>query len=64
MKSSTFLRIASIITLLYFAGHTAGVPWTPDDGPGAVPVLEAMKSHSFDAVGSSMAEVYRCEGFK
>jgi len=53
MKSSTFLRIASIITLLYFAGHTSGMPWTPDVGPGAVPVLEAMKSHSFDAMGST-----------
>ena len=53
MKSSTFLRIASIITLLYFAGHTAGAPWTPDEGAGAVPVLEAMKSHSFDVIGST-----------
>src|SRR5437763_6264408 len=53
MKSSTFLRIASIITLLYFAGHTSGIPWTPDVGPGAMAVLEAMKSHSFDAMGST-----------
>ena len=53
MKSSTFLRIASIITLLYFAGHTSGAPWTPDEGAGAVPVLEAMKSHSFEVVGST-----------
>jgi len=53
MKSSTFLRIASIITFLYFAGHTSGMPWTPDAGPAAMPVLEAMKSHSFDAMGST-----------
>jgi hypothetical protein len=53
MKSSIFLRIASIITLLYFAGHTSGIPWTPDVGPGAVPVLEAMKSHSFEVIGSN-----------
>ncbi len=51
MKSSTFLRIASIITLLYFVGHTSGVPWTPDDGAGAMPVLEAMKNHSFEIIG-------------
>jgi hypothetical protein len=51
MKSPLFLRIASIITLLYFGGHTAGMPWTPAVGPGEVPVLEAMKSHSFDAEG-------------
>lgn len=53
MKSPIFLRIASIITLLYFAGHTSGIPWTPDVGPGAVPVLEAMKSHSFEVIGST-----------
>jgi hypothetical protein len=51
MKSSTFLRIAAVITLLYFAGHTASIPWTPDAGPGATPLLEAMKAHSFDVVG-------------
>jgi hypothetical protein len=51
MKSPIFLRIASIITLLYFAGHTAGMPWTPAVGPGEVPVLEAMKNHSFVAQG-------------
>ena len=52
MRSTTFLRIAAIITLLYFAGHTSGIPWTPDTGPGAVPVIEAMKGHSFDVIGS------------
>ena len=52
MKSSTFLRIASVITFLYFAGHTAGIPWTPAAGPGELPVIEAMKAHSFDVVGS------------
>jgi hypothetical protein len=51
MKSPIFLRVASIITLLYFAGHTAGMPWTPAVGPGEVPVLEAMKNHSFVAEG-------------
>ena len=52
MKSSTFLRIASVITLLYCAGHTAGMPWTPATGPAEQPLLEAMKAHSFDALGS------------
>src|SRR6478672_5152544 len=51
MKSSTFLRIAAVITFLYFAGHTAGIPWTPAVGPGELPVLESMKAHSFDADG-------------
>jgi len=53
MKSSTFLRIASVITLLYFAGHTSGAPWTPGVGSEELPVLEAMKSHSFDVLGST-----------
>ena len=53
MKSSTFLRIASVITFLYFAGHTASIPWTPAVGPGEAPVLEAMKTHTFDVLGSN-----------
>jgi hypothetical protein len=53
MKSSTFLRIASVITFLYFVGHTASIPWTPAVGPGEAPVLEAMKAHSFDVLGSN-----------
>ena len=52
MKPTIFLRIAAIITLLYFAGHTSGIPWTPDTGPEAMPVIDAMKSHSFDLIGS------------
>lgn len=51
MKAFHFLRIAAVITLLYFAGHTAGMPWTPYTNPEAMPILEAMKSHSFEAEG-------------
>jgi hypothetical protein len=47
MKAPLLLRIASVITFLYFAGHTSGIPWTP--GPG--PVLEAMKSQPFEVEG-------------
>jgi hypothetical protein len=47
MKAFHFLRIAAVITLLYFAGHTAGMPWTPYSDPEAKPILEAMKNHSF-----------------
>ncbi|PYX34185.1 MAG: hypothetical protein DMG80_03120 [Acidobacteria bacterium] len=53
MKSSTFLRIASLITFFYFAGHTASIPWTPAVGPGEASVLEAMKAHSFNVLGSN-----------
>jgi hypothetical protein len=52
MRTSTFLRIASVITLLFFAGHTAGIPWTPDVGTEGVRVIDAMKGYGFDAVGS------------
>jgi len=52
MTTPLLLRIAAIITLLFFAGHTSGYPWTPDDGPAASAVVEAMKGHSFDVVGS------------
>jgi len=51
MKASLFLRIAAVVTLLYFAGHTAGIPWTPYTGPDAVPVLDAMKNQRFEANG-------------
>jgi hypothetical protein len=51
MKAFHFLRIAAVITLLYFAGHTAGMPWTPYTNPEAKSVLEAMKTHSFEAEG-------------
>ena len=51
MKVPLLLRIAAVITFLYFAGHTAGIPWTPAVGPTEMPVLEAMKSHTFDVEG-------------
>ncbi len=51
MTASLFLRIAAVVTLLYFAGHTAGMPWTPFTDPEAVPVVEAMKNKSFEESG-------------
>src|ERR1043166_142387 len=53
MKSAVVLRIASVITFLYFAGHTSGAPWTPSDEPAAVSVIAAMKSISFNVMGST-----------
>src|SRR5436305_13110070 len=52
MRTSLLLRIAAVITLLFFAGHTSGIPWTPAVGPAELPVIEAMKGPSFDVVGS------------
>jgi hypothetical protein len=51
MKAFHFLRIAAVLTLLYCAGHTSGMPWTPYTDPEATSVLEAMKSHSFAEQG-------------
>jgi hypothetical protein len=52
MKPSLPLRIASILTLLFAAGHTAGGLsfWSP---AGETEVLRAMRSFHFDAGGSS-----------
>jgi hypothetical protein len=51
MKAFHFLRIAAVLTLLYCAGHTSGMPWTPYTSPEATSVLESMKSHSFEEQG-------------
>lgn len=52
MKSTILLRIASILTVLHFAGHTfGGVFGTPT--PEQAAVLEVMKSHHFILMGSS-----------
>jgi len=51
MKAFHFLRIAAVLTLLYCAGHTSGIPWTPYTDAEATSVLETMKSHSFEEQG-------------
>jgi hypothetical protein len=53
MTTSLMLRIAAAITLQYFVGHTLGSRWTPAAGPLEAPVVEAMKTHQFEALGSS-----------
>ena len=52
MKSSLLLRIASILTLLFAAGHTTGGLsfWSP---PGETEALRTMRSFHFDAAGVS-----------
>ena len=51
MSSTLFLRIASIVSLLFAAGHTMGgtQSWSP---PGRTEVLRAMRSFRFDAEGA------------
>ena len=52
MSSTLFLRIASVVSLLFAAGHTLGgtQSWSP---PGETDVLRAMRSFRFDAEGAS-----------
>jgi hypothetical protein len=53
MKTSTLLKIAAILMFLYFAGHTAGAPWTPGEAAADVAVVDAMKSSHFPVIGMS-----------
>src|SRR5690242_16305392 len=53
MKPSILLRVAAVITFLYFAGHTAGAPWTPVQGLAEAAVLEALKAQRFVVEGFS-----------
>ena len=52
MSPSVLLRVASIVTLVFAAGHSRGglVSWSPQ---GENEVLRAMRSYQFDAMGWS-----------
>jgi hypothetical protein len=53
MRTHIFVRIASIIALVYCIGHMSGFPWTPNQDPEASRVVEAMQVTTFDAEGVS-----------
>ena len=53
MKTPLLLRIAAVLTLLYFAGHTAGMPWTPVNGLKEKALFYAMRSDTFAVSGST-----------
>jgi hypothetical protein len=53
MNSRRLLRIAAVLSLLYFLGHSAGAPWTPSSGGEAGAVVGGMKSFRFDVFGSN-----------
>jgi hypothetical protein len=53
VNATLLLRIASVVGLLFAVGHTSGGPWTPSGEAGAASVVEAMKSVSFDAMGTN-----------
>jgi len=52
MTPSVFLRSASVITLLFAAGHAMGAvdSWSPS---GETAVLGAMRSFHFDVMGTT-----------
>ena len=62
MNPSILLRVGSGVSLLYFAGHTMGRPWTPAKGPEANTVVEAMR-HRFEVFGMSRAYWDFYQGF-
>jgi hypothetical protein len=53
MTPRRLLRIAAILSLLYFLGHSAGMPWTPSPGGQSETIVNLMRSFHFDVSGSS-----------
>jgi hypothetical protein len=53
VNAKLLLRTASVVALLFALGHTSGGPWTPSHESSATSVVEAMKSVSFDAMGTN-----------
>ncbi|HZJ56242.1 MAG TPA: hypothetical protein VFD38_19025, partial [Myxococcaceae bacterium] len=52
MRAPLLLRIAAVLSFLYFLGHSAGMPWTPSEGGETAAVVGGMKSFRFDVAGS------------
>ena len=52
MRATLFLRIAAVLSLINCLGHTGGVLSSPKHGGEEIAVLETMKSHRFDVMGS------------
>jgi hypothetical protein len=53
MTSTLFLRIASVLTLIHCVLHTiGGVLSKPRNGAPEIAVIDAMKSHTFNVMGS------------
>ena len=63
MHRWTWLRIAAILTAVYAAAHTAGMPWTPFTGTHEQPVIDAMQSVRFAAFGASRSYWDFYQGF-
>ncbi|HUM11826.1 MAG TPA: hypothetical protein VLT82_12820 [Myxococcaceae bacterium] len=63
MKPSTFLRAASVVSFLFFLGHTIGFPWTPSEGGATSTLIGLMKSYRFQVFGSERTYWDFYEGF-
>jgi hypothetical protein len=63
MKPFILLRVAAVIGLLYFVGHTLGAPWTPIRGPQELALLDAMRADSFKVMGESRTYLDFYRGF-
>lgn len=51
MSPRSLLKGASIASGLLFAGHTLGMPWTPDRSPEGAALVEHMKAVRFPVMG-------------
>ena len=51
MKSSTWLRIAALVTALQGIGHLIGQPWTPGKDVLSAGVVAAMQAHEMHVMG-------------
>jgi hypothetical protein len=63
MTPRRLLRIAAVLSFLFFAGHTAGMPWTPSTGGHTDLVVGGMKSFTFDVFGSTRSYWDFYQGF-
>ena len=53
MKPALFLRIASVLTMIHGILHTiGGVLSSPKHGSEELAVVETMKAHTFNVMGS------------
>ncbi len=55
MRPSILLRVAAILMFVHFAGHTLGMLQPPSHGPEEIAVIQQMKAHSFNVMGSNRA---------
>ena len=51
MSPFVSLRTAAVVTALLFAGHTAGMPWTPDHAQRGASLVAEMRGYRFDVMG-------------